>query len=102
MRLLAPALLLLSCVSLPHATPADVARARRTWPQADLATLEAARSTYVARCSGCHLLYVPAEREPRQWPADLLKMSKKAKLKPAELEQIERFVTVMAEHAEPP
>jgi cytochrome c553 len=89
-------LLLSACMTLPHATDADVVRAKADWPDADLKKLEAARSTYASRCSGCHALYVPSELEPTRWPNAVGKMSRKAKLTPGEREQIERFLVVMA------
>jgi hypothetical protein len=100
-RLSLVVLCLSACASLPHASGADVVRAQRQWPAVDLAELEAARSTYALRCSGCHMLYLPTERTPRQWTDQVPLMSKRAKLTQAEREQIERFVQVMSQHVEP-
>lgn len=87
-----------ACVTLPHASPVDAARARERWPEVTQETLETARTTYVRRCSGCHLLYVPAARPAQEWPAALATMSKKARLKPDEAREVERFLIVMADH----
>lgn len=86
-----------SCVTLPHVTPADVERAQSVWPGAELPTLEAARSTYVTRCSGCHWLYLPTARAPRQWSVLLPKMALRAKLSANDRDAIERFLMVMSQ-----
>jgi Dihaem cytochrome c len=97
--LLAVALGLAGCVSLPEPTPADVTWAQRSYPETTLTSLTAARRTYVTTCSGCHALHLPKEFPAQRWPSlvDEMVQVQKVKLSPAQRQQIEEYLIVMAE-----
>lgn len=44
--------------------------------------IRSARSLYIARCTGCHKFYPPANYSPRDWDMWMRKMSRKARLQP--------------------
>lgn len=96
-RLLVLGLTLSACVSaIPHAGPADVAYAQRSDPAATVASLEAGRSAYVAKCSGCHHLYLPSQRSAEVWPKEVAGMRERANLRPEEEAQISAYLSTMA------
>ena len=84
------------CASLPHARPEDATRAADRWPGTSVATLETDRARYVAKCSGCHRLRLPEKYPAEKWTAYLDKMNDRAKLTPADREQILRYLVTMA------
>jgi len=51
-----------------------------------------ARKLYVAKCAKCHKFYDPAKYSDEQWQIWMSKMSKKAKLKPAQEELLARYI----------
>lgn len=63
---------------------------RVTWEMAEesgipLETLEKGRQRYLAKCGGCHPLYLPAERTDEQWVEDVEKMRSLARLTPEDV-----------------
>ena len=50
------------------------------------------RKLYTAKCAKCHKLYDPAKYDDEQWRTWMTKMSKKAKLKPAQTELLSRYL----------
>jgi hypothetical protein len=100
--LLAVTLGLAGCISLPEPTPVDVTRAQGAFPETTLASLTAARKTYVMTCSGCHALHLPKEFPAQRWPSlvDEMVQVQKVKLSPLQRQQIEEYLIVMAEAPE--
>jgi len=88
------------CVSLPHPTGADAERARSLWPGASVASLELGRTTYAARCAGCHALYSPQRHTAEEWSKALTEMAERAHLTTAEREEIEQFLSTMSAHSQ--
>jgi hypothetical protein len=97
--LLAIALGLAGCVSLPQPTQADVTRAQAEYPHTTLMSLTDARRTYVTTCSGCHALHLPQEFPAQRWPSLVEEMVRvqKVKLSSQQRQQIEEFLIVMAQ-----
>ena len=90
-------LLLGGCAALPHPTSLDAQRAQRRWPGATLTQLEVGRQAYVARCSGCHALVLPARHSATQWPRLLAQMAEEeVELASTERRLIERFLVTMS------
>ena len=61
---------------------------------AELSTIEsqAARKLYNTKCARCHKFYDPANYDDASWQTWMTKMSKKAKLKPAETAILSRYL----------
>ena len=57
--------------------------------------LRGGRDVYVAKCSGCHRLYSPAEYDDAAWDAHVHGMSEKARLKDGDIAAILAYVTAM-------
>lgn len=54
----------------------------------------AARTLYVAKCSSCHKFYPPANYSEAEWNTWMRKMSRKAKLKPADEETVRDYLSL--------
>lgn len=54
--------------------------------------IEAARKIYVAKCAKCHKFYNPAKYSDEEWNKWMIKMSRKAKLKPQQQELLSRYI----------
>ncbi len=52
----------------------------------------AGRKIYVAKCAKCHKFYDPAKYSDEDWAKWMGKMSKKAKLKPEQEQELSRYV----------
>lgn len=48
---------------------------------------------YVAKCAKCHKFYEPAKYSEADWDMWMTKMSKKAKLKPEQQEELTRYIS---------
>jgi mono/diheme cytochrome c family protein len=59
----------------------------------------AGQKLYVAKCAKCHKFYDPAKYSDADWQMWMTKMSKKAKLKPEQQEELSRYI---AENLRPP
>ncbi len=46
------------------------------------AQVEAARSLFIAKCTGCHRFYLPANYSAVDWDKWMRKMSRRARLQP--------------------
>jgi hypothetical protein len=55
--------------------------------------LKAARKIYVAKCAKCHKLHDPAKYTEAEWDEWMVKMNRKAKLKPEQVELLARYIT---------
>jgi mono/diheme cytochrome c family protein len=82
--------------ALRHATPADVTLVSPQWPGTTVQDLERGRRLYVRRCSGCHTLFLPSAHPPDEWPGWVDAMAEKARLKPAEREDVVRFLVAVS------
>jgi mono/diheme cytochrome c family protein len=56
------------------------------------ATETAGQKVYVAKCAKCHKFYDPAKYSEADWEMWMAKMSKKAKLKPAQEAELSRYI----------
>jgi len=56
------------------------------------ADAEAGRKLYINKCARCHRFYEPAKYAAGEWETWMLKMSRKAKLKPAQEELLARYL----------
>lgn len=72
-------------------------RAAQRWPDVTLEQLEAGRTLYLERCSGCHSLYAPEAFSTGQWPGVLDKMASKARLTSENRESILRYLAAVAQ-----
>lgn len=52
----------------------------------------AGQKTYVAKCAKCHKFYDPAKYSEADWQMWMAKMSKKAKLKPQQEQELSRYI----------
>jgi len=52
----------------------------------------AGQKIYVAKCAKCHKFYDPAKYSEADWQMWMAKMSKKAKLKPQQEEELSRYI----------
>jgi mono/diheme cytochrome c family protein len=94
--LLAAGLAAACAAALRHSTPADVVLVSPKWPGTTLDDLERGRRLYVRRCAGCHTLILPSAHAPDDWPVLVDAMAERARLKPAEREDIVRFLTAVS------
>ena len=86
-----------SCAAaLRHASPEDAAHLAPQWPGTTVEDLERGRRLYVRRCSGCHTLFLPAAYPKEAWPGLVDAMAEKARLRPAEREDVVRFLVAVA------
>ena len=82
--------------ALRHPTAMDVVLLTPRWPGTTVEQLERGRSLYIRRCSGCHSLPLPQDYPQESWPRLVDKMAHKARLSPAEREDMVRFVVAVA------
>lgn len=82
--------------ALRHASPQDVALLAARWPGTTVEDLERGRGLYVRRCSGCHNLILPRTFRPERWPSLVDEMAQKARLGPAERDDVVRFLVAVA------
>jgi len=59
----------------------------------DLASLQAGRELYVAKCSGCHGLHRPTRYAPELWPKEVDSMVVKAKINAQQRQAILDYLT---------
>jgi mono/diheme cytochrome c family protein len=88
--------LLAGCASVPHPNAEDAVRAATDRPGTTVQGLEAGRSRYVAKCSGCHFLRAPAKYSVTHWQSTMVKMGDRARLEPADQDAILAYVTSIA------
>jgi Dihaem cytochrome c len=53
----------------------------------------AGQKLYVAKCAKCHKFYDPAKYSEADWQMWMMKMSKKAKLKPQQEAEVSRYIS---------
>lgn len=67
-------------VVIPRPDAALAARAAAAGQVAEMPVLERGYTRFVAQCGGCHALPEPASCSRAQWPAEVRRMAKRAKL----------------------
>ena len=80
----------------PAVTVAHAEWASHRWPRVTFAELDAGRTIYVRKCSGCHLPPAPSSQTPESWPGHIAEMRERSKLTPDEVVLIERYVITVA------
>ena len=81
--------------ALPGAVdPTDIAIANRIWPTTTPEMLAGGRTTYAAKCNGCHDYPELASIDESKWADIVARMGKKAGLDAAASESVLRFVVV--------
>lgn len=90
--------LVAACAASPIIRPApvNVAWANKRWPEATLASLDAGRTLYIGKCSGCHSLHAPSQVVGDPDPMRFDDMAKQARLAPEERTLIERYLMAAA------
>src|SRR5436853_4605473 len=73
---------------IPRPTAPQARWAAQRWPGVTPLTLEEGRSLFIAKCSGCHTLRLPAVYSQERWPQILDKMQPRAKITDFEKERI--------------
>lgn len=92
--------LLGACASaVPAPTEAQATRAQSRYPGVTVDGLTKGRALFVARCSTCHSLPVPASRPAAAWPSEVSRMAAHARLDEAERALVEAYVVSVAEEA---
>jgi mono/diheme cytochrome c family protein len=66
------------------------------WPGTTVEDLARGRTLYVRRCSGCHNLVLPQAFPPEKWPKLVDEMAARARLRPAERDDVVRFLVAVA------
>lgn len=77
---------------LPDPSPDQVRFAADRWPGTTEENLARGRRLYVARCGGCHNLYLPGSVAAPRWPDVMNEMAPLSKLSPDEQEEILRYL----------
>jgi hypothetical protein len=96
-----PFALLLGCASLPHPTDEDVRRARTSWPEASLDSLEQGRTSFANTCSGCHALPLIHVHTAAEWPKVVKEMAERAELDQDQARLIEEFLVTFSQRPLP-
>ena len=101
------AVLVLACAHggfVPLPTPVDVERIQPADPGLTLEEMQAGRSVYVVRCSGCHPVHGPGEYRGDQWPPMIARMQKEKKFKLSERDRVlmERYLVAFSSTAPKP
>ncbi len=90
-------LLLVGCASaIPVPTEQDTEVGLRTYPGLTTEELNHGRKLYVAKCAGCHTLFLPSDRPAAAWPMLVEQMSERASLTASDRGSIERYLATIA------
>jgi cytochrome c5 len=76
----------------PAVTPAMVSRSKQSWPEASQDALDKGRSTFMSKCKQCHALPKPTAKTAEEWPAQVEKMGKLAKLNQEQKDQVLHYL----------
>jgi hypothetical protein len=82
-------------------TLADAVHASNRWPGTTVADLQLGQRKYVEHCSSCHTLYRPDAYPAHRWQGFVDEMVVRAKLAPADVRDIVRYLVVSAESGAP-
>src|SRR5215469_820067 len=93
--------LVLACAHggfVPQPTTMDVERIQPVDPGLTLEEMQAGRTAYLVRCSGCHPVHGPGEYRGDQWPPMVARMQKEKKFKIPEHDRvlIERYLVAFS------
>lgn len=92
-RVLLAAVAVAGCAAqLPPPGAEDAARAQLRWPGTTVEQLAHGRALYVEHCSGCHRVYRPGEYPSDRWPKLVGEMAERAKLNPAQADEVVRYL----------
>ena len=99
--------LVLACAHggfVPQPSAMDVERIQPVDPGLTLADMQAGRSAYVVRCSGCHPVHGPGEYRGDQWAPMIARMQREKKFKIPEhdRELMERYLVAFSSTAPKP
>ena len=61
-----------------------------------------ARKIYISKCAKCHELYDPKTYPDSEWAVWMKKMGKKSRLKPEQLQLVERYTDTLRKPPVPP
>ncbi len=81
---------------IPHPTQDVLGRARIADAPASMEELTSGRELYVAKCSGCHQLYVPSEFSATKWRESVAEMGERAKITLPDQERIRAYLETFA------
>ncbi|MBK6516761.1 MAG: hypothetical protein IPM79_21160 [Polyangiaceae bacterium] len=85
------------CVSpIPNPGAAHVNAASTVYPGTTVEELREGRSLYVAKCAGCHQLYLPSHLAPARWPASVSEMRERAAISEAHEKMISKYLVAAA------
>jgi mono/diheme cytochrome c family protein len=73
-----------------------VQRASRERPETTLEELERGRALYLSRCTACHQPIAPEKFSAAEWPAHVVEMQERARLKPEDVDLIQLYLVTMA------
>ena len=76
--------------SLPSVTPTDAERVGVAFE-----SLQAGRTLYVSKCSGCHALILPNAHTDEEWAHEVDEMAERARLTEDEKAEITLYLTAM-------
>lgn len=82
--------------ALRTATPNDLPAASTRWPGTTLEDLGRGRASYVAKCSGCHTLYMPEFHSAGDWPDSVKSMAERSRLTETDETDILRFLVTLS------
>ena len=99
--------LVLACAHagfVPQPTPMDVDRIQPVDPGLTLEAMQAGRSAYLVRCSGCHPVHGPGEYRGDQWAPLIARMQKEQKFRIPEhdRELMERYLVAFSSSSPKP
>ncbi len=90
------------CVTIPHPEERDVLVARTLAPAATLDTLADGRRLYVGKCSACHALHSPGERDDDGWHKVIeTEMAGRARVSREEAERILLYLCALNDRPPP-
>lgn len=98
-------LVLVACGSgqqVPAVTAAHLERARVQRPETSLAELDAGRTLYTRRCSGCHTIIDPRTIPAGSWPTEVDEMRERAKLDDQQVETLLRYLVAVSSDSPAP
>lgn len=71
-------------------------RASRERPETTLEELEKGRALYLSRCAACHQPIEPEKFSAAEWPAHVVEMKERARLKAEDVDLIQLYLVTMA------
>ncbi|MCK9408328.1 MAG: hypothetical protein M0R68_04260 [Bacteroidetes bacterium] len=84
--------------SLPIPTASDLLEHSNNGDVVTVEELKEDRSLYIAKCSGCHGLYLPSQYSGKEWQTILPMMNEKSRLSETEAIRIKRYIFLYSMH----